>query len=413
MTDAVKFLADLSALAEGIAATADARDRQRVYAHDHIDQLRQIGFWRLNVPVAYGGLGFDHEVLIQAVAIVAKADGSLGQIPQNHFNSVERLRVAGSPAQRDHYLSQIGAGHFFGNATAEPGERHPGEAAAALTKAADGWRLNGRKVYSTGALLADHISVQCLDENGRGCSAIVTQGAPGVTITDDWDGLGQRTTASGSSAFVDTPVSALGVIGHPRDPQLSYRISAQSQLLHAAIDVGLAEGALQRAVALSRHVHGGRGSGAKAFTDDVLGIAQLGELVLLAGSARRLTESAARRLAASGEHTALEDVLDIFYEVAQAKILTTRAVLEVSSALFDVGGASSARIGSGLDRYWRDARTHTLHDAVRWKPHSIGLWASQRIGADPWSIGHPYRAFDELLELHRAARLTSAQEPHP
>ena len=407
MTDAVKFLADLSALAERIAATADARDRQRTYAHDFIDQLRQLGFWRLNVPVAYGGLGFDHQVLIQAVAIVAKADGSLGQIPQNHFNSVERLRIAGSPAQRDHYLSQIGAGQFFGNATAEPGERYPGEAAAALTKVAEGWRLNGRKVYSTGALLADHISVQCLDENGRGCSAIVTQGAPGVQITDDWDGLGQRTTASGSSVFVDTPVSALGVISHPRDPQVSYRISAQSQLLHAAIDVGLAEGALQRALQLSRHVHGGRGSGAKAFADDVLGIAQLGELVLLAGSARRLTESAARRLAASDEHTALEEVLEIFYEVAQAKVLTTRAVLDVSAALFDVGGASSARVGNGLDRYWRDARTHTLHDAVRWKPHSIGLWASQQIVADPWSIGHPYRPFEELLDVHRAARLTS------
>jgi alkylation response protein AidB-like acyl-CoA dehydrogenase len=404
MSEAAKFLDTLAALTVQIAATADGRDRDRVYARDFIDQLRAIGFWRLNVPAAYGGLGLDHEVLIQAMALLAKADGSLGQIPQNHFNTVERLHLAGSEAQRDHYLSRIGTGHFFGNATAEPGERYPGEATTTLSRRGDGWVLNGRKVYSTGALLADHISVQCRDEQGRTHSALVEPGASGLRIIDDWDGLGQRTTASGSSSFSDTPVASVGVVPHPRDPHVAYRISAQSQLLHAAIDVGLAEGALERAVDLARQAHGGRGSGAGPFVEDALGVAQLGELVLLSGSARRLTESAARRLAALSDETALERVIDVFYEVAQAKVLSTRTVLDVTRALFDVGGASSARQGSGLDRYWRDARTHTLHDAVRWKPHAIGLWAISRTVADPWSIGHPYRTFDELLVAHRESR---------
>lgn len=405
MSDAQRFIDALSTLAVKIAASADKRDRERIYPRDFIDQLRAIGFWRLNVPLAYGGLGFDHEVLIQAMAILARADGSLSQIPQNHFNSVERLRLAGSEAQRDHYLSQIGAGHFFGNATAEPGERYPGEATTTLKPEADGWILNGRKVYSTGALLADHISVQCRDEEGRTYSAIVEPGAPGLVITDDWDGLWQRTTASGSSSFSNTPVAAVGAIRQPRDPHLAYRISAQSQLLHAAIDVGLAEGALEQAVGLARQAHGGRGSGAGAFADDVLGVAQLGELVVQAGSARRLTESAARRLASLAHDSSLEEVIDVFYEVAQAKVLSTRVALEVTGALFDIGGASSARQGKGLDRYWRDARTHTLHDAVRWKPHAIGLWLINRTVADPWSVGHPYRTFDELLVAHRESRV--------
>ena len=81
----------------------------------------------------------------------------------------------------------------------------------------------------------------------------------------------------------------------------------------------------------------------------------------------------------------------MFYEVAAAKLTSTRAALAVTSALFEVGGTSSTRPGTGLDRYWRDARTHTLHDAARWKPHSVGRWLVARDVADPWSIGHPLR----------------------
>lgn len=404
MASAQGFLDTLAALAVEIGASADARDRERAYAHDYIDRLRVIGFWRLNVPQAYGGLGFNHDVLIQAVALLAKADGSLGQLPQNHFNAIERLRLSGSPAQRQHYFSQVGAGHFFGNATAEPGERYPGEATTTLKRNGDSWLLSGRKVYATGALLADHISVQCRDEQGATHTAIVDRGAVGVHIADDWNGLGQRTTASGSASFEHTPISALAVIRQPADPHIAYRISAQSQLLHAAIDVGIAEAAFDQALGLARRAHGGRGSGAAQFVEDALGVAQLGELALLARAARRLTESAAQRLSVTAADTPLENVIETFYEVAQAKIASTRAVLDITAAVFDVGGASAARQGNGLDRYWRDARTHTLHDAVRWKSHAIGLWHINRRVADPWSIAHPYRAFDELITAHREAR---------
>ena len=58
--------------------------------------------------------------------------------------------------------------------------------------------------------------------------------------------------------------------------------------------------------------------------------------------------------------------------VAEAKVLANDIALFASSRLFEFGGASSARTSLNLDRHWRNARTHTLHDPVRWKYHLIG-----------------------------------------
>lgn len=390
------FLDDLAQVVEEVRAGASRRDRERDYARVEIERLREIGFWKITVPVEHGGLGFDQETVIQAILLLAAADGSLGQLPQNHFMSVERVRLGTTGAQRDHWLRRLGGGSFLGNASAEPGERPPGEAETALTGRPGDWRLTGRKVYSTGALLADYIAVQVRGPHGEQRTALVAAGDPGVTVHDDWQSLGQRTTASGVSEYDDVRVDDLAVIEHTSDPVATYRISALGQLVHAAIDAGIAEGALAETITLAQRVHGGRGSGARQFADDTLGVALLGELRLATLGSRRLVESAARRLAALHESSSLAEVADVFYEVAAAKLASTRASLEVTAALFEVGGSSSTRPELGHDRYWRDARTHTLHDAARWKPYSLGRWLVHGDLADPWSIAHPFRPLDEL-----------------
>jgi alkylation response protein AidB-like acyl-CoA dehydrogenase len=390
------FLRDLDEVVEEVRAGAADRDRDRTYAVAEIERLRQIGFWATTVPAEHGGLGLDQETLVQAVLALAAADGSLGQIPQNHFMTVERIRLTGTAAQRNRWLGALGAGAVLGNASAEPGERPPGESATALTRDGSGWRLDGRKVYSTGSLLADHVAVQVRDADGQQRTVMVGRHDEGVVLHDDWQSMGQRTTASGSSEFHDVRVDDVAVFAHVADPVATYRVSALGQLVHAAIDVGIAEGALREAVELSRRVHAGRGAGVREFGDDALGVALLGDLRVTTLAARRLVESAAARLAALTERSLLDDVVEAFFEVAAAKLTSTRGALTVTAGLFDVGGSSATRPELGLDRYWRDARTHTLHDAARWKPHAIGRWLIARDVADPWSIGHPLRPIEEL-----------------
>jgi alkylation response protein AidB-like acyl-CoA dehydrogenase len=58
--------------------------------------------------------------------------------------------------------------------------------------------------------------------------------------------------------------------------------------------------------------------------------------------------------------------------VAEARVLSTEISLKAGSRLFELAGTASTLDGHNLDRYWRNARTHTLHDPVRWKFHAIG-----------------------------------------
>ena len=128
------FLADLTEVVEEVRAGAADRDRDRTYAVQEVDRLREIGFWAATVPTGHGGLGLDQATLIQGILLLAGADGSLGQIPQNHFMTVERIRLTGTAEQRDHWLGALGAGAVFGNASAEPGERPPARASRHSTR---------------------------------------------------------------------------------------------------------------------------------------------------------------------------------------------------------------------------------------------------------------------------------------
>jgi len=135
-------------------------------------------------------------------------------------------------------------------------------------------------------------------------------------------------------------------------------------------------------------------------------VARLGELWVSVQSARALVSQSARGLDTLTEDSDLADVLAVFYGVMAAKSASTEAALTVTSALIDIGGASSTRTALGLDRFWRDARTHTVHDALRWKPYAIGRNLINGDVADAWSMGHPYTGENELTR----ASASPAQE---
>ena len=68
------------------------RDRERRLPHDELELFSHTGLWGITVPKAYGGAGVSNVTLAQVVALIAAADASLGQIPQNHFYALEVLR---------------------------------------------------------------------------------------------------------------------------------------------------------------------------------------------------------------------------------------------------------------------------------------------------------------------------------
>ncbi|KQP50139.1 SfnB family sulfur acquisition oxidoreductase [Pseudorhodoferax sp. Leaf274] len=364
LADDAAAVAAAHRLAALFAPEAALRDRTRRLPWAELDAFVASGLWAISVPRAFGGTGVSSATLAEVVAAVSAADGSLGQIPQNHFFALEVLRRHGSAAQQGLLFGRVLAGERLGNALAEIGHKDF-QRRTQLVPAGDGWRLDGRKFYCTGALYAHWIPTLAL-RTGHGqpgqVLVFVPRDAQGVTVTDDWDGFGQRVTGSGSVAFDGVHVRDEWVVPYAPSAEEPTTAGPLAQLLHAAIDLGLGQGALAAALELLRQ---------NTSPDRALA-RQVGELDLQLRAARALVRRAGGTVDASRAAPDGASVAAASAAVAEARALTTTAALAASGQLFELAGPGSAQEHLGLDRFWRNVRTHTLHDPLRWRVHAVG-----------------------------------------
>ena len=370
-------------LAAGFGPGAADRDRHRVLPHREVRQLADAGLLAITAPSRFGGADLPPSSVAEVLRIIATADPNVAQIPHSHFVHMNLLRLAGTEAQQHTLFTHILAGGFLANAQAEQGTAHA-DAIDTLLQPADGeFRLDGTKFYCTGSLHADTLAVLArLTEPAAGMEpgdhvAFVAADAPGVQIIDDWNGIGQRTTGSGTVVLNGVLVHPDNIV--PRTPVIATPsgYGAFSQLMHAAIDTGIAAGALHSAVdcvrTLSRPWFE---AGVERAVDDPLLIQRFGELSVLVSTAEATLEVAARAVDATLVSPDDPELLaaEASTAVATAKIVSDRAANEVSSALFEVAGTRSAADELNLHHFWRNARTHTLHDPVRWKYQHLGRY---------------------------------------
>ncbi|MEV0388538.1 SfnB family sulfur acquisition oxidoreductase [Nonomuraea sp. NPDC050643] len=361
-------------LAAGFAEGAARRDAERVLPVAEIEALSGSGLLAITVPARHGGAGVRTATVGAVIRELSAADGSIGQIPQNHFWYVDSLREHGTPEQQAFFYREVLAGRRLGNAAVDA--RGPGGARehAKLRPHEGGHLISGHKVYSTGALFAHWIPVTATDGDSYSV-AFVPRDAPGLTVVDDWDGFGQRTTASGTVLLDDVFVPADHVMPVRRDDVSTFR--SFGLLIHAAIDTGIAEGALADAAAFLRgYVKGGwPGSQAEKVVEDPVVVQTFGELAVLTRAARALLESAGdavdrARAAAPEDFERLAGEAAVAMAAARAQ--ADRAANRVTGEWFELAGAGATRSGLNLDRHWRNARTHTVHDPRRAKVHDVG-----------------------------------------
>jgi len=360
-------------LARGFAAGAADRDRDRRLPIAELDAYSDSGLLGITVPKAYGGAGVSNVTLSEVTAIISAADGSLGQIPQNHLYMVEAIRLNASEAQKHDLFARVLAGERFGNAFTEIGGKSPVAFQTRLTRNGDGYRLDGQKFYSTGAIFAHVIVVVALDENDRTALVFLERATAGLQLIDDWAGFGQRTTGSGTTLFDAVAVAPSQVVPHQDVFDRPTSMGPVAQLLHAAVDVGIARAALADTLTFTRQY-------ARPFfetkyergADDPHVIAAAGELVIRVHAADGLLRRAARFVDAAQADPTAQTVAAASIAVAEAKALATEVSLHVGSKLFELAGSRSTLAQYGFDRHWRNARTHTLHDPVRYKYVNIG-----------------------------------------
>ena len=359
-------------LAAQFLTGAAERDREGYLPVEELDAYSQSGLWGLTVPKEYGGVGASYSTVAWVSSIIAAADSSIAQIAHNHLTLVAHIALDGTEEQKKELFGLVLDGWRFGNAFSELNSKNVAAFETRFVDDGDHVIVQGEKFYTTGALLAHLVPIVAVNDQGQAALVFAQRDAPGLTVTNNWSSFGQRTTASGRVQIeqVRVPKSRVVIIDAFHNHTAA---GAISQIIQAAIDAGIARQAIDETIDfVQTKSRPWIDSDKPTAAEDVFTIQAIGDLKIKLHAAEALLERAGhlidKAVAAPGEAS----VATATTATAEAKVLTTQIAIEATNRLFELAGTRSTLQQHQLDRYWRNARVHTLHDPVRWKYFHIG-----------------------------------------
>ncbi|GGF30509.1 putative monooxygenase [Microbacterium sorbitolivorans] len=376
---AEEWLARAEEVSDILAVDALERDRANVAPHAEVQLLKDAGLVTVLGPKAHGGAELPWHVVNKIVRIIARGDGSIGQLLGYHYVWAWAVRLVGTEAQIEAVEEQYTSGNlFFGGAV------NPRDADLRITEDGDELVFNGSKTFSTGGRVADLTVLEgVLEGTETHVFAIVSTDQPGIVFPGNWDNLGQRLTESGGVEIRDVRVDwagAAGFVDRVFQPLVYNTLNVPAlQAVFNNFYLGIAEGALRTAASYTREhtrawPYGGKGK--KRGTEEFYVLEGYGEL------ASKLWADAALIDAVDLEiseilHDARENLTErrrgeIAVRVAAAKLRIIEDGLEAATKVFELTGARATSNSVGLDIYWRNLRTHSLHDPIAYKKHEIG-----------------------------------------
>lgn len=372
-----------------IAQGAAQRERDRLLPFDAVAQIAKAGFFTTRIPVRYGGSGGSVKDVIRLLIRIAAADSNVAQALRPGFGFIEGLLASSSEqaeAERERWFARYLDGIVVGNAGWEVGGAN-GSISARIVRDGDHYRATGSKYYSTGSLYADWVSAVALDEDDQPVSFILPRNRKGLELLDDFDAMGQRLTASGTTRLNNVQVLAEEIRTRTVEEGKRTIVTPFLQLFLAAVEAGIARNALNDAVTFANeHARPIKHSSATRSVDDPYVELSVGDISARAFTAEAVVLHAAEsidRAWAGGLDPVLVDQAAI--DVAQAQYIAAESALKAAELVFDVGGASTTGRGHNLDRHWRNARTVANHNPRHWKASAVGSW--QLKGTPPPTSG--------------------------
>lgn len=371
----------LETLFARIAEGAARRDLERAHPHEALALIREARLGALRIPAADGGGGATFRELFDVVIRLAAADANVAHVLRNHYTFVERHARRPRDERERRWQRAVVQGALVGLAHNEPESPNVGDYpfATSLTVEGSGYRLNGKKYYSTGTLYADLVVVRARLPGGANASVVLPADREGLERLDDWDGFGQKLTGTGTTLLHNVRVEAAEVI--PDAPGVGYNLpyaSTLPQLFLTVVNAGILRAIAQDAAALVRRRERTFYFAPSARpVDDPILQQTVGEIASAAFAAEALVLAAGDALEAvtlardegqPGENLAHEAAL----KAAKAKVIVDELVLRAGGQLLDVGGASATRQIYGLDRHWRNARTLAAHNPRSYKARAVG-----------------------------------------
>ncbi|ACD18914.1 acyl-CoA dehydrogenase family protein [Paraburkholderia phytofirmans] len=366
---------DLAGLLDALRASAAQRDIDGGHAAREKQWIADAGLLTLAVPREFGGLGARWPDIYETIRKIAQVDSALAHLLGFTCLQVVSVNVWGNPEQRARYLSGTVEGRWWwGNAV------NPLDTRLVASATDDGgYLLDGQKGFCSGTRGSQMMTVSAHDPlTGKPVFGVVPTTREGITVHDDWNPIGQRQTDSGSVSFTRVKVEPNEVMVRPDTPHASLRTLISQQVL-TNLFVGIAQGALDEARAyVTQNGKAWIYSGVDKATDDPYLIQRFGEMRLQAVSAEALATRAAWLLEDAwqqGPALTAETRAQVALATSEAKIVAHRAALDVSEKLFDACGARATHAPLALDRFWRNARVHTLHDPLDYRVRDVGRYA--------------------------------------
>ena len=344
--------------------------------YEEIAILKAAGLVNALHPTQIGGGGLNWVDGLKLVRILARGESSIGQLLGYHFvNSQYITWAAENPDQAAALSQNTVSKRLYWGAAVNP--RDPG---LVLEKRGDHYVLNGRKTFSTGAHISDYINANAVLGDKIANFAVPTN-RPGYVANDDWDNIGQRLSDSGSVDFRDFPVYESDFIQKPSAPNaapsvLSTFNTPLIQLVFVNFYLGTAEGALEAALDYVRNTtKPWFTSGVERAADDPYILERVGEFKVQLKAAAALADVAAavvQSALARGPAVTARERGEAAAEAYAAKVHATHVSLDITSRIFELMGARATASKYRFDRYWRNVRTHTLHDPVFYKAREVG-----------------------------------------
>jgi alkylation response protein AidB-like acyl-CoA dehydrogenase len=373
-----RSLADVPAvvtqLSDGFAENAPQRDMQGGCPKAQRDELRASGLLSLSIPRDLGGLGGSWFDTLMVVRRFSRVDSSVAHLFAFHHLMLATVQLYGQPDQWVPWLKHTARQDWFWGNALNPRDRR-----ATCLRFQGGMLISGPKSFCSGAFDSEMLIVSG-DAEGELVIAAVPTSRSGITIIQDWDNMGQRQTDSGSVHFERLRVDDSEILNQPgplSTPRSCLR-SLIAQLILVNIYIGIAEGAFEDARRYTlQEARPWHAAGVDRMEDDPYVLAQFGEFHISLEALRALGDRAGRELDEAlslGDGLTTERRGQLALSIASAKVLAARSGLDICNRLFDVTGARSTHAALGLDRHWRNLRTHTLHDPVHYKARELGEW---------------------------------------
>lgn len=358
-----KWLTVAEELAAALRVDAAERDRRGAEPSAEVGALRRSGL------LAIGDWATQQAV----TRVVGAADANVGHLLGYHYLQVWRSGLFDNPNFQP-------GDNAFGADLFWAGVSNPLDAALELRPVDGGFEVTGRKTFATGASVADRLVVSATHaETGDKITFTLDAKADGITYAGDWDNIGQRLTASGGVVFDHVHVPSDQVLGAHDDNSPRLSLAALGfQLVLAQLYVAMAEGALAEAAQYTRTTtRPWFLSGVDAATADPYVLGTYGELVAETQAAGFLTDHASDQLdraSRRGADLTRNERAETAAAISSAKVVATKVANQTTSRVFELCGARATAAGYAFDRFWRNARTLTLHDPVSYKAREVGAY---------------------------------------